>query len=89
MSPFDPYLSRVKAGEITPVSCEKVRRGDGYSIYAYRVIRVVFSDGTYFSTSMWMNPESPKTIRRVEEAFGIKLGENRTKQKEHGNERQL
>lgn len=72
---FDPHLSRVKAGEITPVSCERVRRGDGYSIYGYRVIRVTFSDGSTFSTSMWQSPDSPKTIRRVEEAFNIKLKE--------------
>jgi hypothetical protein len=68
---FDPHLSRVKAGEITPVSIEKVRRGCGYQIYGYRCYRVTFSDGTTFSTSNWMYPDTLRTLRRLEEAFGI------------------
>ena len=71
VSCFDPHLSRVKAGEITPVSIEKTGLGCGYQIYGYYCYRVTFSDGTYFSTSNWQHPESPKTLRRLEEAFGI------------------
>lgn len=80
VSCFDPHLTRVRNGEITVVSCQKNRVAGGYSIYGYRCIHVTFSDGTHFSTGNWMYPDTPKSIREVEEAFDIKLGETRTKE---------
>ena len=74
---YDQYLTRIKAGEITPVSLSLGRVPGGYSIYGYRCCYVTFSDGTHFSTSNWMYPESKKTIRELEQIFKIKMGENR------------
>lgn len=74
---FDPHFARVEAGEITPISLTRGRVPGGYSIYGYRCFYVTFSDGSIFSTSLWMYPDTRKSLRRVEEAFNIKLGEDR------------
>lgn len=67
------WLPRMKEEGIKPVSLTIGPVNGAYSVYAYKALHVTFDDGRSFSTSRWMYPTSPKSIKHLEEAFGLKL----------------